>query len=106
MQLERGSFSDFFEIGTGPRSSHPRCSVTPMTSLTIDVKAERAHERYVTDLAREWGIAEGRAQMALEHGIPDRELMLRNAFYAAGVHGLFSWLAFASPLAIAARRLR
>ena len=77
-----------------------------MTLLSLPVESIRAHERYMADLAREWGIAEGRAQMALEHGIPDRELMVRNAFYAAGVTLLFNWLAFASPLAIAARRLR
>lgn len=77
-----------------------------MTLLSLPVESIRAHERYMADLAREWGISEGRAQMALEHGIPDRELMVRNAFYAAGVTLLFNWLAFASPLAIAARRLR
>lgn len=76
-----------------------------MTILSLPVESIRAHERHLTDLAREWGIAEGRAQMALEHGIPDRELMLRNAYYAAGVTFLFQWLAFASPLATAARRV-
>jgi hypothetical protein len=76
-----------------------------VTIISLPVESIRAHDRLMVDLAREWGIAEGRAQMALEHGIPDLELMRDNALYHATVTAVFWWLAYGSPLAIAARRV-
>lgn len=74
-------------------------------SSVIPAETIFAHERFLTDLAREYGIAEGRAQMALEHGIADRDLFHNNATYYATVTAIFQWLSWGSPLAIAARRV-
>ena len=77
-----------------------------MTILSLPVKSIRSHEEYLTDLAREWGVAEGRALMALEHGIADEELMLFNATYYGTVTAFFRYLAYGSPLAIVAKGMR
>lgn len=77
-----------------------------MTTITLPVESMRAHDDYIRGVAYEVGVSDGRALMALERGLPDRELMLRNAYYAAGVTHLFQWLAFASPVALLAERLR